>query len=108
MLEQSPLDVVRHSSTWSIGWGVLLIVFGVLAIGSPLFAAVAVSLVIAWLIILAGVVHLILAVHVHRAGSMIWKLLVGLVYLFFGVLPAKASGAGRGVLHTPACFAVRD
>jgi uncharacterized membrane protein HdeD (DUF308 family) len=84
-LEQSPLDVVRHSSTWSIVWGVLLIVFGVLAIGSPLLAAVAVSLVIAWLIILAGVVHLILAFHVHRAGSMIWKLLVGLAYLFFGV-----------------------
>ena len=40
---------------------------------------------IAWLIILAGVVHLILGFHVHRAGSMIWKLLVGLAYLFFGV-----------------------
>jgi uncharacterized membrane protein HdeD (DUF308 family) len=63
----------------------LLIVFGVLAIGSPFLAAVAVNAVIAWLIILAGVVHLILAFHVHRAGSMIWKLLVGLAYLFFGV-----------------------
>ena len=85
MSEHSPLDVVRHASTWSIIWGVLLIVFGVLAIGSPFLAAVAVSAVISWLIILAGVVHLILAFHVHRAGSMIWKLLVGLAYLFFGV-----------------------
>jgi uncharacterized membrane protein HdeD (DUF308 family) len=85
MAEHSPFDIVRHASTWSIIWGVLLIVFGVLAIGSPLLAAVAVSAVIAWLIILAGVVHLILAFHVHRAGSMIWKLLVGLAYLFFGV-----------------------
>jgi uncharacterized membrane protein HdeD (DUF308 family) len=83
--EHSPFDIVRHTSTWSIIWGVLLIVFGVLAIGSPLLAAVAVSAVIAWLIILAGVVHLILAFHVHRAGNMIWKLLVGLAYLFFGV-----------------------
>jgi uncharacterized membrane protein HdeD (DUF308 family) len=85
MAEHSPLDLVRHASTWSITWGILLIVFGVLAIGSPFLAAVAVSAVIAWLIILAGVVHVILAVHVHRAGSMIWKLLVGLAYLFFGV-----------------------
>jgi uncharacterized membrane protein HdeD (DUF308 family) len=83
--EHSPLDVVRHASTWSIIWGILLIVFGMLAIGSPFLAAVAVSAVIAWLILLAGVVHLILAFHVHRAGSMIWKLLVGLAYLFFGV-----------------------
>jgi hypothetical protein len=51
----------------------LLIVFGVLAIGSPFLAAVAVSVVIAWLIMLAGIVHLILAFHVHRAGSLIYS-----------------------------------
>ena len=84
MPEHSSLDIVRHASTWSIVWGVLLIVFGILALGSPLVAAVAVSVVIAWLIILAGIVHLILAFHVHRAGSLIWKLLVGLAYLLFG------------------------
>jgi uncharacterized membrane protein HdeD (DUF308 family) len=84
MAEHRPLDIVRHASTWSILWGVLLIVFGMLAVGSPFLAAVAVSAFIAWLIIFAGVVHLILAFHVHRARSMIWKLLVGLAYLFFG------------------------
>jgi uncharacterized membrane protein HdeD (DUF308 family) len=73
-----------HASTWSIVWGILLIVFGMLAIGSPFLAAVAVNALIAWLVILAGVVHFILAFHVHRAGSMIWKLLVGLAYVFFG------------------------
>lgn len=85
MSEPSPLEVARHASTWSIIWGVLLVIFGVLAIGSPFLAAVAVNAVIAWLIILAGVVHLILAFHVHRAASLIWKLLVGLAYLVFGV-----------------------
>jgi len=34
-----------------------------LAVGSPLIAAVAVNALIAWLIILAGVVHLILGFH---------------------------------------------
>jgi uncharacterized membrane protein HdeD (DUF308 family) len=84
MTDYSPLGVARHASTWSIVWGVLLVVFGVLAIGSPLLAAVAVNAVIAWLIILAGIVHLILAFHVHRAGSVVWTLLVGLAYLVFG------------------------
>jgi uncharacterized membrane protein HdeD (DUF308 family) len=66
-------------------WGVSLIILGVLAVGSPFLAAVAVNVVIAWLIVLAGVVHLIIAFHSHRAGSLIWKLLVGLAYVFFGV-----------------------
>ncbi len=85
MAQHTPVDIVRHASTWSIIWGVLLIIFGMLAVGSPFVAAVAVNVVIAWLIVLAGVVHLIVAFQAHRTGSLIWKLLVGLAYLFFGV-----------------------
>jgi uncharacterized membrane protein HdeD (DUF308 family) len=85
MAEHTPVEIVRHASTWSIAWGVLLILFGILAVGSPFLAALAVNVVIAWLIVLAGVVHLILAFHAHGAGSLIWKLLVGLAYLFFGL-----------------------
>src|ERR1700726_2115845 len=59
MAQTTPVDIVRQASTLSILWGVLLIVFGVVAIGSPLLAAVAVNAVIAWLIVLAGVVHVI-------------------------------------------------
>jgi uncharacterized membrane protein HdeD (DUF308 family) len=80
----TPVDVVRQASTWSILWGVLLIVFGMLAVGSPFLAAVAVNVVIAWLIVLAGAVHLTLAFSAHSAGSVIWKLLVGVAYLLFG------------------------
>jgi uncharacterized membrane protein HdeD (DUF308 family) len=83
-MPQAPSDTVRQASTWSIAWGISLIVFGMLAVGSPLLAAVAVNAFVAWLIVLAGVVHLILAFHAHRAGSLIWKLLVGLAYLCFG------------------------
>jgi uncharacterized membrane protein HdeD (DUF308 family) len=43
-----------------------------------------VSVVIAWLIIFAGVIHIVVAFHSHGAGSVIWKLLVGLAYLCFG------------------------
>src|SRR5579864_4873598 len=85
MTGHAPTDVRPRVSTWSIVWGIMLIVFGVLAIGSPFLAAVAVSALIAWLVILAGVVHFILAFHVHPAGSMIWKLLVGPAYVFFGI-----------------------
>src|ERR1700690_3130701 len=84
MVAQSTGSLLKQASGWSIVWGVLLIIFGILAIGSPLLAAVAVNALIAWLIILAGVVHLVVAFHAHGAGSMIWKLLVGLAYIAFG------------------------
>jgi uncharacterized membrane protein HdeD (DUF308 family) len=85
MALQSPSEVVRRVSTLSILWGVLLVLLGMMAIASPLIAAVAVNVVIAWLIVLAGVVHLIVAFHTREAGSMLWRLLVGLAYVAFGV-----------------------
>jgi len=36
------------------------------------------------LIVLGGVVHLVLAFHARGAGSVIWRLLVGLAYIAFG------------------------
>jgi uncharacterized membrane protein HdeD (DUF308 family) len=84
MAQNTPVEIVHHASGWSILWGALLILCGILAIGSPLLAAVAVNAVIAWLLIFAGVVHIVIAFHAHSAGSLLWKLLVGVAYLCFG------------------------
>ncbi len=84
MATQTSASLLRQASGWSIVWGVLLIIFGIIAIGSPFLAAMAVNALIGWLIILAGVVHLVMAFHAHGAGSLIWKLLVGLAYIGFG------------------------
>jgi uncharacterized membrane protein HdeD (DUF308 family) len=84
MAAQSSIAIARHSSTWSIVSGILLILFGMLAIGSPFLAAVAVNGLIAWLIVFSGIVHIVLAFRGHGAGSVIWKLLVGLAYVCFG------------------------
>ena len=85
MAQQTPSDVVRQASTGSLLWGVLLIVLGVMAVASPMIAAVAVNVVVAWLVVLAGVAHLALAFHARGAGSVIWRTLVGLAYVAFGV-----------------------
>src|SRR5579863_2520319 len=82
---QSSSNLVRRASTLSILWGVALICLGMFAVAAPLIAAVAVNALIAWLIVLAGVVHLIVAFHSREAGSVIWRLLVGLAYVGFGV-----------------------
>ena len=105
MVQNTPVELVRNASTVSILWGVLLIVFGVVAVGSPLLAAVAVNAVVAWLIVLAGVVHVMLAFGAHGAGSMIWKLLVGIAYLCFGAYLIMHPSAGCGVAHSGARIA---
>jgi uncharacterized membrane protein HdeD (DUF308 family) len=84
MAQSAPVEMVRKASTASILWGVLLIVFGAVAVASPFVAGVAVSVAVGWLIILAGIVHGMLAFRAHGAGSRIWKLLVGIAYVCFG------------------------
>jgi uncharacterized membrane protein HdeD (DUF308 family) len=81
---QNSSGLVRRVSTLTILWGVSLICLGVLALASPMLAAVAVNALIGWLIILAGVVHIVVAFHSREAGSVIWRLLVGLAYVAFG------------------------
>lgn len=41
MAEHIPVAMVRQASTWSIAWGILLTIFGILAVGSPFLATVA-------------------------------------------------------------------
>jgi hypothetical protein len=44
-------------------------------------AAVAVSVVISWLLVFAGGVHLAVASHLREAGRVIWRALVGPAYI---------------------------
>ena len=107
-MAQTLSGVVRRASTLSLLWGVLLICLGVLAIGSPMLAAIAVNAFVAWLIVLAGVVHLIVAFHTREAGSVIWRLLVGLAYICFGgyLIARPALGVASLTLVLASLFLV--
>jgi hypothetical protein len=71
---QSSKNLLRRAS--SVWWGVLLILAGISG-GVPLLAAVSVNLVIAWLVVAAGMVHLINAQHSYRAGIATLRLTLG-------------------------------
>jgi uncharacterized membrane protein HdeD (DUF308 family) len=83
-ISQCTDEVVWQASTRAIFWGVALIVLGMLG-GSLLLGAVSVNLVVAWLIVLAGLVQLITEYRVHRAGSVVWRLMIGFAYVLLGV-----------------------
>lgn len=64
--------------------GILLILAGLLAILLPFFAGIAVTAVIGWLLLLAGIAHLIYCWQSRSTGSVIWQLIIAILYLFVG------------------------
>ncbi len=66
-------------------WGILLVICGVLAISLPLATSIGVVILIGWLILLAGIWHLIFAFRRHSVGSFFWQLLLALIYGAAGI-----------------------
>ncbi len=67
--------------TWSIAGGVLLILAGLLAIFLPFFAGVAVTAIVGWLLLFAGLAHLVYAWSARGAGGVVWQLIIGILYV---------------------------
>jgi uncharacterized membrane protein HdeD (DUF308 family) len=62
-----------------------MIVAGILAIASPLAAGIAINVLVAWLLVFSGCVHLVFAWYTRSAGGFIGELLLGILYIFIGV-----------------------
>jgi uncharacterized membrane protein HdeD (DUF308 family) len=76
---------------WSVVLGVLLVLAGLFAIVVPFFAGIAASVFFGWLVLIAGVAHLVYAWSERGAGAILWQILIGVVYviaaLYMLVLP---------------------
>jgi uncharacterized membrane protein HdeD (DUF308 family) len=85
---------VRKATTWSIVLSVLMITAGVMAIGVPMIAGVAITALVAWLLIFSGLLHLAFAWRGGRAGAVLWEILLGIVYgaIGFYVLANPVAG----------------
>jgi uncharacterized membrane protein HdeD (DUF308 family) len=68
----------------SIGCGIVMIVLGTVALFLPLATGIAVSVMIAWLIILGGCAYAAYAFASRGAGDFIWRLLIGVTYIVGG------------------------
>jgi uncharacterized membrane protein HdeD (DUF308 family) len=76
---------LRRAGGWVIVWGVSLIVAGFVAIVEPGIAAVATTLLLAWLFVFAGVVGLVYAYQQRAHDGFAWKLISGLALLALGI-----------------------
>lgn len=69
----------------SIASSVLMVTVGLLAIALPLLAGIGVSIFVSWLIFFTGFAHLVYAFAARDAGGLLWRLLLGIVYVAGGI-----------------------
>jgi len=78
----------------SIGWAIVMILLGVLAVVLPLASGIAVSIIVSWLIVITGIAYLASAFAGRNAGAFIWRMLIGIVYIagggYLGLHPGLA------------------
>lgn len=95
---QGPAKTAKKVTGWFIGFAVLFILLGILAIAEPMVAALAVTLLVGWLLIFGGVAHLISAFGGGGAGRVFWQVLIGIVYLAGGFYFLTHTLMGVGTL----------
>jgi uncharacterized membrane protein HdeD (DUF308 family) len=88
-MTQSHLDtfgerMVHHAGTWLIFTALLFMLLGIAAIGEPLVAGLAVTVLVGSLMIAGGITHIISVVRRDDGGA-VWHVTLGLVYMAGGV-----------------------
>ena len=76
---------VHQSTTWSIVLSASMILAGILALVVPAMTGVAVTLVIGWLLIISGILHLGFAWRAGGPGAVVWEILLAVVYGAIGL-----------------------
>jgi uncharacterized membrane protein HdeD (DUF308 family) len=94
----------RHLTGWSIAVSLLMILAGILALGLPAAAGIAVNIVVAWLLVFCGVAHLVFGWHLRGFGGVIWQTLLGALYLGIGVYLLMHPVAGLVTLTLALAF----
>jgi uncharacterized membrane protein HdeD (DUF308 family) len=88
----STTGILKQVAGTSIGWAVVMIVLGCLALCLPFATGIGVSVAIGWIIVFGGFAHLASAFAARGAGSFIWRILVGVVYVLGGLYLAFNPG----------------
>jgi len=72
--------VVHRATTWSIVLSILMMIAGALAILTPAVTGIGVMMLLGWLLIGSGVLHLVFAWRGGHASAVIWEILLGILY----------------------------
>jgi uncharacterized membrane protein HdeD (DUF308 family) len=85
-------------SGWSVVWGILLVIAGILAVLMPGIAALATALVFGWLLVLSGIFEIVYAFQTRAQGAFGWKLASGILTLILGLAIVVVPLAGAAAM----------
>jgi uncharacterized membrane protein HdeD (DUF308 family) len=88
----------NHAVGWSIVVSVLMIVAGLLAVVLPEISGIAITFLLAWLMLVMGCAHLAYTWHRRHRGGIWWGLLLGILYIATGIFIFLDPAAGLKVL----------
>jgi uncharacterized membrane protein HdeD (DUF308 family) len=80
-----PMPQLGGAGVWFIATAVAFIALGTLAIMAPFIAGLAVTMVVGWLLIVGGLMHVVNAFRGDSITRAAWQVFVGLFYLAAGL-----------------------
>jgi uncharacterized membrane protein HdeD (DUF308 family) len=82
------------SRGWLYAIGALFLLAGFAAIAAPLWASLAVELLVGWMFIIGGVSQVVHSWQAKGWGGFVWEMLIGLVFLIGGITLLARPGVG--------------
>ena len=86
MADATWMDEAKKNSGFLIFLGILTVIFGVVAVGSPLITGVAVSVFVGFLLLASGVARIVHALKSKQWGTGFWGTVIGLLGVIAGLL----------------------
>jgi uncharacterized membrane protein HdeD (DUF308 family) len=93
-LREAMRETVRRYSLWYLIQGILLVVAGVLALIYPLFASVAIVYLLAWILIISGILQGIGLIGASNVPHYWLQLISAVLAIIIGVLLLRAPDSG--------------
>ena len=97
-MEQSLSSDIRRATGWSIALSVLMIIAGLLAIASPLWAGMAVTRLVGWLLLFSGALHFVYAFRGGTVTAVLWEILLAILYALVGFYLLANTAVGLATL----------
>ena len=85
MTTTTVVGTFKQATGLSIGYSVLMILLGCVAVALPLSTGIGIATLVAWIVILAGFAHLAYAFSAESASTFLWRLLIGIAYVAGGI-----------------------
>lgn len=92
MASPSTTDAYKEIAAMSIGWAIVMIALGFLAVLLPFATGIGISILVTSIIIFSGFAYLAYAFSARGAGAFLSRMLIGIIYVVGGVYLAFRPG----------------